>query len=211
MGAAQAAPNILEAVMKDLRGFSFTETMVAVALIGLAVAVAMPNLAEIQRRVDLQRLAKQVYADAMNCRMEALTSCRNVGLVFAESNGRWFYTQVADGDNDGVSREDFVRGIDKPLGPRIWLEFLSAGTHVGVPPAWHVPDPSGDGLLPGEGLRIGSSRIISFSHIGHATASTVYFNDGRDRMLAIRTNGDTGRIRALLWQRGWQQWQEVPL
>jgi prepilin-type N-terminal cleavage/methylation domain-containing protein len=197
--------------MRTQRGFSLMETMVTVALAGLAAAVAMPNLAETRRAGDLHRLAKQVYADAMNCRMEALTSCRNVGLVFAESNGRWFYTQVADSNNDGVSREDFERGVDKPLGPRVWLEFLSAGTHVGVPPDWRVPDPSGGGLLPEEGLRIGSSRIISFSRAGHATPSTIYFNDGKDRMLAIRTNGELGRTRTLLWRRGWEQWHEIPM
>jgi len=197
--------------MRTQFGFSLTEMMVTVALIGLTAAVAMPNLAENRRSSDFRRLTKQLYADAMNCRMEALTSCRNVGLVFAESNGRWYYTQVADGGNDGVSREDFLRGIDKPLGPKVWLEFLSPGTHVGVPPDWRVPDPSGDGVLPEEGLRIGNSRIISFSRAGHATPSTVYFNDGKDRMLAIRTNGELGKIRALLWRRGWTQWQEVPI
>ena len=195
--------------MRTQHGFSLTEAMVTVALVGFVATVAVSNLAETRRSVDFHRLTKQVYADAMTCRMEALTSCRNVGLLFDESNGHWFYTLVADGDNDGVSREDFRRGIDKPLGPRIWLEFLSAGTRVGVPPGWRVPDPSGGGLLPAEGLRIGSSRIISFSREGHATPSTVYFNDGKDRMLAIRTSGDQGRIRALLWRRGWMQWQEV--
>ncbi len=195
--------------MRAQRGFSLTEAMVTVALVGLVAAVAMPNLAETRRAVDFQRLTKQVYADAMGCRMEALTSCRNVGLVFDESHGRWFYTRVADGDNDGVSRDDFRRGIDKPLGPPIWLEFLSAGTRVGVPAGWRVPDPSGSGWLPTDGLRIGTSRIMSYSRDGHATPSTVYFNDGKDRMLAIRTSGEQGRIRALLWRRGWRQWQEV--
>lgn len=187
------------------------EATATMALLAVAAAVAMPNLFEVRRSVDFQRLARQVYVDATSCRMAALTSCRNVGLVFAEEEGRWFYTQVIDGDNDGVSRADFLHGVDKALGPRIWLEFLSAGTRVGVPVGWHVPDPSGDGFLPENGLRIGSSAIISFSNEGHATPSTVYFNDGQDRMLAIRTNGELGRIRTLLWRRGWSQWQEVKL
>ncbi|HUK12335.1 MAG TPA: type II secretion system protein [Thermoanaerobaculaceae bacterium] len=197
--------------MAGNRGFSLMETTVTVGLLALAATVAMPNLFEVRRDVDLHRLARQVFADAANCRLAALTSCRNVGLVFAEQDGRWYYTQVMDGDNDGVSRADFLKGVDKPIGPRIWLEFLSAGTRVGVPVGWHVPDPSGDGYLPENGLRIGNSAIISFSNEGHATPSTVYFNDGQDRMLAIRTNGETGLTRALLWRRGWSAWRPVTL
>jgi type II secretory pathway pseudopilin PulG len=192
-------------------GFSISEALVVVALLALAAAVALPNLSETRRRMDFERLARQVAADALRARMEALTSCRNVGLVFAELEGRPYYVMVADGNGNGVSRQDFVRNIDRALGPRVWLEFLSAGTRLGVPREWRVPDPSGDGTLGEQGLRVGRAEIISFSRVGHATPSSVYFNDGRERVLAVRVHGGLGRIRALLWQRGWSQWRGVRL
>jgi len=192
-------------------GFSVSEALVVLALFALAVAVALPNLAETRRKTDLQRLARQVAADALRARMEALWSCRNVGLVFAEQEGRPYYVMVADGNANGVSRQDFLRNIDRALGPRIWLEFLSAGTRLGVPREWQVPDPSGGGTLGEQGLRAGRAAIISFSRTGHATPSSVYFNDGRERVLAVRVHGGLGRIRPLLWQRGWSQWREVRL
>ena len=192
-------------------GFSLSEALVVLALLALAAAVALPNLAETRRKMDLERLARQVAADALRARMEALTSCRNVGLVFAEIEGRPYYVMVADGNGSGVSRRDFLRNVDKALGPRVWLEFLSAGTRLGVPREWRVPDPSGDGTLGEQGLRAGSTAIISFSRFGHATPSSVYFNDGRERVVAVRVHGGLGRIRTLLWQRGWVQWREVRL
>ena len=192
-------------------GFSLSEALVVLALLALAAAVSMPNLAETRRKTDLQRLGRQVAADALRARMEALWSCRNVGLVFAEQEGRPYYVMVADGNANGVSRQDFLRNIDRALGPRIWLEFLSAGTRLGVPREWQVPDPSGDGTLGEQGLRAGRAAIISFSRMGHATPSSVYFNDGRERVLAVRVHGGLGRIRPLLWQRGWSQWREVRL
>jgi prepilin-type N-terminal cleavage/methylation domain-containing protein len=192
-------------------GFSLSEALVVLALLALVAAIALPNLSETRRKLDLERLARQVAADALRARMEALTSCRNVGLVFSEIEGRPYYVMVADGNGNGVSRRDFLRNVDKALGPRVWLEFLSAGTRLGVPREWRVPDPSGDGTLGEQGLRAGSTAIISFSRFGHATPSSVYFNDGRARVVAVRVHGGLGRIRTLLWQRGWVQWQEVRL
>ena len=197
--------------MTGKSGFSLIELLAVVAIIGLAVAVAVPNLGEFERRSDLVRLARQVSADALRCRMEALTSCRNVGLVFGDVEDRSYYVMVADGDNDGVSRADFLRGIDKALGPKVWVHFLSLGARLGIPPGWKVPDPDGSGTLEGRGLRIGSSGIISFSRAGGATPSSVYFNDGRERMLVVRVNGELGRIRAMVWRRGWDRWREVRL
>jgi hypothetical protein len=192
-------------------GFSVSEALVVLALLALVAAVSLPNLSETRRKADLQRLARQVAADALRARMEALWSCRNVGLVFAEQEGRPYYVMVADGNANGVSRQDFLRNVDRALGPRVWVEFLSAGTRLGVPREWHVPDPSGSGTLDGQGLRAGRAAIISFSRMGHATPSSVYFNDGRERVLAVRVHGGLGRIRSLLWQRGWSQWREVHL
>jgi prepilin-type N-terminal cleavage/methylation domain-containing protein len=193
------------------RGFTLLEAMVSLCLLGLMAAIAAPNLIEVRRRFDHQRLARQIAHDTMACRIAALTGCRNVGLVFAQEHGKWYYTMVGDRDGDGVSRKDFQADVDRPLGPKTWLEFLNYDVKVGVPAAWRVPDPGGDGLLPPDGMRTGNSDIISFSHLGHATPCTVYINDGRERVLAIRINGSSGVIRALLWRRGWREWQEVVL
>jgi prepilin-type N-terminal cleavage/methylation domain-containing protein len=195
--------------MKLQSGFSLVEILVVLVILGLAVAIALPNLFRVQRTVDLRRLAGQVASDAMMCRREALVASHNVGLVFDELDGEWFYQMVADGNWNGVSRRDFAEGIDKPIGPKVWLEFLSAGARVGVPTEWAVPDPGGNGTLTGKGLRIGNSAIISFSARGTATPCSVYFNDGDTRMLAIRIAGEYTRIRSLEWQRGWAAWKEV--
>jgi prepilin-type N-terminal cleavage/methylation domain-containing protein len=197
--------------MRDERGFSLLESLTVLAVVGLVLALAVPNLEEFKRSSDLTRLARQIAADALRCRMEALTSCRNVGLVFGDVEDRSYYVMVADGDRDGVSRADFLRGVDKALGPKVWVHFMSGGTRLGVPTAWGVPDPSGNGVLDVRGLRVGSSGIMSFSRTGGATPSSVYFNDGRNRMLAVRVSGEVGRIRALMWRRGWTAWREIRL
>lgn len=197
--------------MLNRRGFSAVELLVVVAISGLLVAITLPDLFAVRRQVDLPRLARQIASDARVCRQEALVSLRNIGLVFYEKKGKWAYRMVEDGNFNGILRQDFLTGRDRAIGPNVWVEFLSAGTRVGVPVDWRVPDPSGRGILPGDGLRLGNSNIISFSELGHASPCSVYFNDGRERMLAVRINGETGRIRALEWRRGWRAWREIVL
>lgn len=196
--------------MRGQRGVSLMEALVVVSLIGLAVAVATANLVRVRETVDLRRLGRQIAADALHARIEAFTSCTNVGLVFAEEHGKWYYCPVEDRDHDGVSRRDFLSGVDRPIGPRVWVEFLSGGVRLGVPAGWQVPDPTGSGTLPpDDGLRIGLAAIMSFSPTAGATPCSVYFNDGRERMLAVRVAGGNGRIRLLEWQKGWPRWREV--
>ncbi|HNX49513.1 MAG TPA: prepilin-type N-terminal cleavage/methylation domain-containing protein [Thermoanaerobaculaceae bacterium] len=197
--------------MLSQRGFSAVELLVVLAISGLLVAITLPDLFAVRRQVDLPRLARQIASDARVCRQEALVSLRNIGLVFYEKKGKWAYRMVEDGNFNGILRQDFLTGRDRAIGPNVWVEFLSAGTRVGVPVDWRVPDPGGSGILPGDGFRLGNSNIISFSQLGHASPCSVYFNDGRERMLAVRINGETGRIRALEWRRGWRAWREIVL
>lgn len=197
--------------MRNRQGFSALELLVVLAIVGLLLAITMPDLFVVRRQVDLTRLARQIHRDAQICRQEALISLRSVGLVFFETSGKWAYRMVEDRNENGILRLDFLTGRDRPIGPNVWVEFLSAGTRVGVPPGWEVPDPGGKGLLPSDGYRLGNSNIMSFSRYGTATPCSVYFNDGRERMLAIRINGQTGKIRALQWRRGWQTWKEITL
>lgn len=197
--------------MHTSRGFSALELLAALAIFGLLAAITLPDLFAVRRQVDLPRLARQVAGDARICRQEALVSLRNIGLVFYEVKGKWAYRMVEDGNHNGILRQDFLSGRDRAIGPNVWVEFLSAGTRVGVPPDWQVPDPGGSGSLGGDGYRLGRSNIISFSRFGHASPCSVYFNDGRERMLAVRISGETGRIRALEWRRGWRAWREIVL
>lgn len=185
------------------------EVLVVMVMLGILTAVVMPELFGVRRTVNLERLARQVKHDAWSAKIAALTEGRNVGLVFAQDRGRWFWVMVADGNRNGVSRRDYLSGVDRAIGPRVWLEFLAAGAGCGVPVGWRVPDPSGSGLLPSDGLRAGRSDIIAFTPQGHATPSSVYFHDGSSRMLAIRVHGGMGRIRILEWRRGWAQWRET--
>lgn len=205
-------PFIQEDGMGRERGVTFLELIVALAIIGLGLAVALPNLVEARRAAGLKRVARVVIAHTHLCRLRAINARRKAGLIFARQPSGWVFTPTLDGDGDGVSRRDLERGIDTPLEPTVRLETLCAGAAIGVPQDWRVPNPSGRGRLRvPDGLAAGRSDIISFSPLGDATPSTVYVNDGGGRLLAIRIYGATARVRVLEWRTGWPRWRQLAL
>lgn len=198
--------------MERQSGTTLIEGMVAVAIAGLALAVSLPYLHEARRGAGLDTLARRLAAAAHRCRLLAIDRRHNVGLVFAEGADGWRYAAAEDGDGDGVSRRDVAAGIDPVLGAEVRFESLCEGARLGIPEGWEVPDPAGRGRLrPGDGLKAGSSDIISFTSLGNATSCTLYINDGRNRMLAVRIYGATARVRVLEWRRGWPRWRRRPL
>jgi type II secretory pathway pseudopilin PulG len=196
--------------MANTNGGSLIEGLVALALVGLGMAVALPNLISFRGKTSLELLARHLVSDAVRCRAAAINRRCNVGLMFGEERGAYYYNVVADGNGNGVSRRDVQRRRDTVIGPRVWIDRLCRGAKLGVPSGWRVPDPGGSGRLrPGDGLHAGRSAILSFSPLGDATPASVYLNDGRERMLAVRVYGGTARVRVLEWRRGWQGWRRV--
>jgi hypothetical protein len=188
------------------------DLIVVLALLGTVAALTIPRLDTAMRQVRLERLARQVASDTHRCRAAAVRLRRNVGLVFTQEGSRWSYKAVVDGDGDGVSRRDVEGGVDRQIQPKVAIDSLCPGARLGVPAGWRVPDPSGRGRLrSGSGVRAGRWGIISFSSLGDATPATLYFNDGRERLLAVRIYGGTARIRALEWRLGWPSWRRVSL
>jgi prepilin-type N-terminal cleavage/methylation domain-containing protein len=194
------------------QGMTLVEVLVVLVLVAITVAISIPNLQTIRRKGDLERVARQVRSDLLRSRIAALTGRRNTALVFTEAGGRWSYRLHADGNGDGVLRRDILAGIDQPIGPTVRLDFLCSDAGIGVPSGWVVPDPSGRGTLaPGDGLKIGSARIVSFSPELGATPSSIYVHDATERMVVLRIHGGLGRVRVLQWRRGWEAWRELPL
>ncbi len=90
------------------------------------------------------------------------------------------YATYADGDADGVSAADIRRGVDRRLTPDERLGDLFPGVAFALPD--DVPDVGqtrgGAGRDP---VRIGRSRILTFTPIGTATSGTLYVRGPQGR------------------------------
>ena len=198
--------------MHRSRGFSALELLAVLAIFGLLAAIALPDLFAVRRQVDLPRLARQIAGDARICRQEALVSAAQHRAGVLRGQGK---VGVPHGRGRQPQRHSppglpgRTRPGDRPQRLGGVPELRDPGGRSARLAGARTPEAAAPWR--GDGYRLGRSNIISFSQLGHASPCSVYFNDGRERMLAVRINGETGRIRALEWRRGWRAWREIVL
>lgn len=182
-----------------------------VVLLGTALAVSMPGLAELQRAAALRAAAQRLSGLMVRCRAQAVMRGQATSLVFEQDEGRaWRCFIAADGDGDGVRHDDLERGRDRILGEVLQLEGAIAGLGI---LGGRVPDPGGGWLNgnPADPVRAGRGDIITFTPASTATPSSVYLTDYHSRMRVLRVYGGTARMYQLTWRRGWPTWRRCGL
>jgi type II secretory pathway pseudopilin PulG len=196
--------------MRAQRGFSLADLLVAMAVAGLVVAIAVPPLQRIASRLTLRIAAQQVVGVMREARLFALRQSQNVGVKFrtdAAGNVRW--ALYLDGDGDGVRTDDIDKGIDPMAAPERTLDGFGRSVRLGFPPGPAPRDPSDryrrlDRL--DDPIRFNRSDLASFTPMGGATPGSVYLTDGVARLMAVRTDSRNGRVRILEWDRARQEW-----
>jgi prepilin-type N-terminal cleavage/methylation domain-containing protein len=181
--------------MSRENGFTLLELLFTCALIATALAMAIPTVSDAidsHRTASAARyLAGRIYL----ARMEAVKRSTNVGIRFEASGSDYAFAAYADGNANGVRTLDIRTGIDRMLIDRQRLADNFPQVRIGLMSG--VPEVDG-GAAPanGDGVRIGSARILTLGSNGTATAGTVYLH-GRRRQFAVRVFGVTGRTRVM--------------
>lgn len=195
------------------RGWSVSEVLVVVWILGVVVAVVAGGADHAWRQAGTEAAARKVLGLLWKARSEAMVLGTASGLVFDDLGGeRWRCRAVIDGDGDGILRSDIAAGTDRVFAEIQPLRFGSG--RLGILQNVRVPDPSGSGTLGGnlsDPVRAGRGNIITFTGDGTATPSTLYFCDGAEHMRAVRVYGATGRIRTMAWRVGWPGWRHQRL
>ncbi|HVT04369.1 MAG TPA: GspH/FimT family pseudopilin [Thermoanaerobaculia bacterium] len=180
-------------------GFSLIELLIVVAIIGIMVSVATPNLMAIRRGREVRLGASELRNVLQFARSQAVVRGLEIGVKFVPRDGRWTYGLYQDGDGDGIRNADITSGVDRRIvAPPSVPEKLSVA-FIGLPAvSIYVPD-SSDVLDPAEGpIRFGGSFICSFSPLGSGTPGSIYITDGLKAAAAVRVLGSSGRIRIVL-------------
>ena len=188
-------------------GYTITELLTVVAVIGMFSAIAMPGWLTLQRHAAVRAAAEELQSVFQGARMRAIASGRNVGVRFTKSGTNWMYALYDDRNGNGIKTAEITSGVDKLIArPKRVLDTVRYAS-IAVPTTTIV-DPDGDKLKPADSpVQFGSSAICSFSPLGAATPGSIYLTDGNGEIWCARVYGTSAKIRLLRYAGG-KTWVE---
>jgi prepilin-type N-terminal cleavage/methylation domain-containing protein len=189
------------------RGFSLTELLTALAIIGFFVSLSVPAFVNYQRQSAVRAATAEIRSIFHFARSRAIARRRNSGLQFTMNNAQWHYAVCDDGNGDGIRNDDLAKGIDRCVDVPKPVVRESRFATIGVP-GDAIKDPDGDPLLPTSApVQFGNSRICSFSPLGESTSGTIYLTNRNGDVYAVRVFGATAKIRVLRYDRPSARWE----
>jgi Tfp pilus assembly protein FimT len=184
-------------------GFTLIELLVAAALLMMLVSVALPLGGQAIDELRTASAARYLAGRIAASRMDAIRRSRAVALRFEPAAPDYQFAAFVDGNGNGVRSAEIAAGVDQPVGtPRQLADdfaHVRFGLEIGRPDVDGVRNASADGV------RIGTSRILTVSPDGTATSGTLYVL-GRRAQYAVRVLGATGRTRVLKYDTGAGAW-----
>jgi type II secretory pathway pseudopilin PulG len=184
-------------------GFSLLEVLLVTSLVATLAAVSIPVTAGALDELRTSMAARYLEARIMNARATAMKRSTRIGLRFEPTANDCRIGEYVDGNGNGVRASDIGSGLDLEIAQGEFIGGLFPGVGFGLHAG--VPDVDGSLSTGSDGLRIGSSRILTLGPDGTATSGTLYVR-GRRGQYAVRILGITGRTRVLRFQPGTGQW-----
>jgi hypothetical protein len=186
-------------------GYSVLELVVCVSLATLVAAAGTPAVLASRDAVLADGAADYLVRALHDAQMEALKRRASVAIRFEADGSDFLMATYSDGNGNGVRAADISSGEDMLVRPRWLLRDQFAGVAFGFEAG--VPDVNGgDTSSDPDPIRVGLSRMLSFSPTGTSSSGTVYLRGRRARQLAVRVLGGTGRIRSYDFDFGSRTW-----
>ena len=102
-----------------MKGFTLTELMVTVGVLGVMSTFAMPNLIAWKTTIGVNSAARDLISEMQACRMKAVSERNNYVITFDVANNQ--YTVHDDNDSDGTLDEVGINasnGDESSNGPK---------------------------------------------------------------------------------------------
>jgi prepilin-type N-terminal cleavage/methylation domain-containing protein len=192
------------AAARPAAGFTLIEVLLVLAVTATTGTLGLAVGRSVMDEVRSGMAARYLESRIMYARLHALRRSARVGLRFEASGADYRFTEYVDGNGNGVRTADIAAGIDPPLSRTESLGHHFSGISFGLLPGVPEVESRSPAASP-DGVRIGTSRILTLGPDGTATAGTLYVH-GRRGQYAVRVLGATGRARILRfdWRTG--QW-----
>lgn len=184
--------------MTDSRGMTLIEALIVTALVGMALAVAVPALSSLREQGRTAAGARVLAMELHRMRWESVARRRAAGLWFARGPAGWEWHLVEDGNGNGLRTAEIASGVDTEISGPHRLHPRVEGVSLGFPPGGPFPEiPPGRGTIAGndDPVRFGRSDLIAFSPLGRSSSGTLYVTDGGRGLYAIVLFGPSARVR----------------
>lgn len=192
--------------MRREQGHTVVELAAVLGIVIVMLAVGLPRLRAHSEESALVAAALGFQQRFREAWTRAITTGRNTALRFETIDGAPHYSMYADGNHNGVLAADIRRGVDRRIGGPWRLDSGSVYVRVAVRPGVPAVPPDSGRLDPRQPIRFGRSQMISFSPLGTATPGTFYLAGSTGGQAAVRVNGNTARVRVMLWSGSkWRQ------
>lgn len=97
---------------KQSLGFTLTEFMITIAIVGILASLAVPSFQRMIERNKLKKAAESLKSDLMFARTEAIKLSQDIIVNrVTGNNGAWFYglnTSLCDASQSTTTAETFV-------------------------------------------------------------------------------------------------------
>jgi type II secretory pathway pseudopilin PulG len=193
-GGARATPQ---------SGLTILELLFTIAIGATITVIALPLTGNAVDEIRTRMAARYMEGQIMRARMDALRRSRAVGLRFEPWEGDYLFAMYADGNGNGIRTADIALAIDMQLVAPDRLSDKYPGVRFELLP--DIPEIDGDTGGTRDGLRIGTSRILTLTPDGSSSSGTLYVR-GRRAQCAVRVLGVTGRTRVLQYSPGARAW-----
>jgi Tfp pilus assembly protein FimT len=190
----------------SLAGYSLVELLLCLSLAGVLAGAGAPAFLGARDTARAAGAVDYVAGLLHVARMEALKRHSNVAVRFEADGDDYQVAMYADGNGNGVRAADITSGVDSLVRPRERLGDQFPGVTFGFEDQATTIDADDDSSSR-DPIRVGRSRMISFSAIGTSSTGTVYVRGAGHHQLAVRVLGVTGRVRSLAYDFGTGRWQ----
>lgn len=173
----------------DKKGFTLVEAMVVIAVIGIAVAVAVPNIVGYMPEYRLKRAARDLYSVMQSTKMGAIKNNTSWAIVFDPATSR--YLICSDSGADAT----WSTTADNTIVSTITLPGYGSGINYGHGIAEEKATVAGEKFStnpsdPAENISY-NSNVLVFNSRGTGSGGYVYLQNNQSTSYTVgtRTNG----------------------
>lgn len=175
-------------------GFTLIELMIAVGMISILIAIAIPNAMKWLPDYRLKAAARDLYSNMQKAKVEAVKSNSDWAIVFDLANNQYFVCSDKGGDGSWSGTADNT--ITKTC-------FFHTGIVYGHGNATTNATTTG-GSFPADEVSY-HPNIVVFNSRGLCGAGYVYIQNSYNNTIAVGTLS-SGAIRLKKWYAGSTDW-----